>query len=80
MTVDKVGVIMPRTFKVEKYHTGIVSKTTLFKVLKYLERKNIETPFLLVDKEKVMEKVSLIGRNIKTPRSFMLLRLILISR
>ncbi|MEK6651797.1 MAG: type III PLP-dependent enzyme [Nitrospirota bacterium] len=70
MTVDKVGVIMPRTFKVEKYHTGIVSKTTLFKVLKYLERKNIETPFLLVDKEKVMEKVSLIGRNIKNSTVF----------
>jgi ornithine decarboxylase len=61
---------MPRTFKVEKYHTDIVSKTTLFKVLKYIDRKNIETPFLLIDREKVREKVSLIGQNIKNARVF----------
>ncbi len=56
---------MLRTFKVEKYHTDIVSKTTLFKVLKYLNKKNIKTPFLLIDREKVREKVSVIGQNIK---------------
>ena len=61
---------MPRTFKVERYHTGIVSKTTLFKVLKYLERKNIETPVLLMDSEKVKDKVSMIGRNVKNSTVF----------
>ncbi|MDP3049462.1 MAG: type III PLP-dependent enzyme [Thermodesulfovibrionales bacterium] len=61
---------MPRTFKVEKYHTDIVSKSTLFKALKYLDRKNIETPFLLMDREKVKEKASLIGQNIRNSTVF----------
>jgi len=61
---------MPRTFKVEKYHTEIVSKGTLFKALKYLDRKNIETPFLLIDREKVKEKASLIGQNIRNSTVF----------
>jgi len=61
---------MPRTFKVEKYHTDIVSKSTLFKALKYLDRKNIETPFLLMDREKVKEKASLIGQNIRNSKVF----------
>lgn len=61
---------MPRTFKVEKYHTDIVSKSTLFKALKYLDRKNIETPFLLMDREKVKEKASLIGQNIQNSKVF----------
>ncbi len=61
---------MPRTFKVEKYHTDIVSKSTLFRALKYLDRKNIETPFLLMDREKVKEKASLIGQNIRNSKVF----------
>ncbi|MBU4321543.1 MAG: type III PLP-dependent enzyme, partial [Nitrospinae bacterium] len=61
---------MPRTFKVEKYHTDIVSKSTLFKALKYLDRKNIETPFLLMDRAKVKEKASLIGQNIRNSKVF----------
>ena len=61
---------MPRTFKVEKYHTDIVSKSTLFKALKYLDRKNIETPILLMDREKVKEKASLIGQNIRNSKVF----------
>lgn len=64
------GVKMLRTFKVEKYHTGIVSKATLFKVLKYLNKKDIKTPFLLMDRDKVREKVSSIGQNIKNSTVF----------
>jgi ornithine decarboxylase len=56
---------MVRRFKIEKYHTNIVSESTLFKALKYLDKKITDTPFLLVDKEKIREKVSLIGKNIK---------------
>lgn len=62
--------MIPRIFKVEKFHTGIVPKSTLFKVLKYLDKENIETPFLLMDREKVKEKVSIIGQNIKNSRVF----------
>lgn len=61
---------MPRTFKIEKSHTNIVSKTMLFKALKHLDKKIINTPVLLIDKEKVREKVSLIGQNIKNSMVF----------
>ena len=61
---------MLRTFKIEKFHAGIVAKSTLFKALQYLDKESIETPFLLVDGEKVREKTSLIGRHIKNSRLF----------
>ena len=61
---------MLRTFKVDKFHAGIVSESTLFKTLRYLDKERIETPFLLIDKDKVREKASLIGRHIKKSRVF----------
>ena len=61
---------MLRTFKVDKIHAGIVSESTLFKTLRYLDKEGIETPFLLIDKDKVREKASLIGRHIKKSRVF----------
>lgn len=61
---------MIRAFKVEKFHTKIVEKSTLFKVLKYLNKKNISTPLLLIDKEKVIEKISMIGKNISNSKVF----------
>ena len=61
---------MLRTFKIEKYHAGIVAESTLFKALQYLDKENIETPFLLVDSDKVREKTSLIGRHITNSKLF----------
>ena len=61
---------MLRTFKVEKFHAGIVPESTLFKVLRYLDNENIETPFLLIDSEKVKEKAFMIGRHIKNSKVF----------
>lgn len=61
---------MLRSFKIEKYHTSIVPESTLFKTLKYLDRKNIQTPFLLLDRKKIAEKVSLIGSFIRNSRVF----------
>lgn len=61
---------MLKSFKIEKYHAGIVSKTTLFKALQYLDNEKIVTPFLLMDGEKVKEKVALIGRHIKNAKLF----------
>jgi ornithine decarboxylase len=61
---------MLRTFKVDKIHAGIVPESTLFKTLRYLDKEQIETPFLLIDKDKVREKASLIGRHIKKSRVF----------
>ncbi|MEE8329039.1 MAG: type III PLP-dependent enzyme [Thermodesulfovibrionia bacterium] len=61
---------MLRTFKLEKLHTELVAKSTLFKALKYVNRKTIDPPLLLMDKEKIKEKVSLIGRNIRNSNVF----------
>jgi len=61
---------MLKSFKIEKYHAGIVSRTTLFKALQYLDNEKIITPFLLIDSEKVREKVALIGRHIKNAKLF----------
>ncbi len=61
---------MLRTFKVEKFHTELVTKSTFFKALKYVNRKTIKTPLLLMDKEKIKEKVSIIGKNIRNSKVF----------
>ena len=61
---------MLRTFKVEKIHASLIPESTLFKVLRYLDRENLETPFLLIDSDTVKEKASLVGRNIKNSKVF----------
>ncbi|MEW6213863.1 MAG: type III PLP-dependent enzyme [Nitrospirota bacterium] len=61
---------MLRTFKVEKFHAGLIPESTLFKVLKYLDKEDVETPFLLIDSEKVKGKVAMIGRYIKNSKVF----------
>jgi ornithine decarboxylase len=61
---------MVRSFKVEKSHAELVAKSTLFKTLRYLDKGKVQTPFLLVDREKVREKVSLIGRHIRNAKVF----------
>jgi ornithine decarboxylase len=61
---------MLRNFKLEKFHAGIIPESTLFKVLKYLDKERIETPFLLIDGEKVKEKAYVIGRYIKNSKVF----------
>ncbi len=61
---------MTRTFKLEKAHAQIVYKATMFKVLKYLDRRRVETPVLLIDRDKVREKASLIGSNIRNSRVY----------
>jgi ornithine decarboxylase len=61
---------MLRTFKVEKFHAGIIPESTLFKVLRYLDKEKIDTPFLLIDSDKVREKTSIIGRFIKNSKVF----------
>jgi ornithine decarboxylase len=61
---------MLRTFKIDKFHARIVPESTLFKALNYLDKEKIETPFLLIDGEKVREKISLIGHYIRNSRVF----------
>lgn len=61
---------MPRVFKVEPSHSEIVSKGTLFKALKYIDSYDPVTPVLLLDKDKIREKLSILGANIKNSRVF----------
>ncbi len=61
---------MLRTVKVEKFHAGIIPESTLFKTLRYLDKERVETPFLLIDREKVKENVAIIGRYIKNSKVF----------
>jgi ornithine decarboxylase len=59
-----------RNFLIEKTHSEIVSKGTLFKVLKFIDRENPGTPVLLMDREKIKEKTGLIGSGIAGSRGF----------
>ncbi|MBM4129028.1 MAG: type III PLP-dependent enzyme [Nitrospira sp.] len=61
---------MLRTFKVEKFHAHLIPESTLFKVLRYVDRERIETPFLLIDGERIKEKIAMIGRSIRNPKVF----------
>ncbi|MFZ5906806.1 MAG: type III PLP-dependent enzyme [Nitrospirota bacterium] len=61
---------MVRSFKIEKAHAGIIPESTLFKVLQYLDRRHPETPLLLIDTDKVKEKISIIGRGIRNSTVF----------
>jgi ornithine decarboxylase len=61
---------MIRKFRVEKIHTELVTKSTLFRALKFVNRRNVKTPILLIDKEKIREKVKMIGRNIRNSKVF----------
>lgn len=61
---------MLRTFKIEKSQAGIIPESTLFKTLRYLDKEKNETPFLLIDGDKVREKTSMIGRYIRNAKVF----------
>ncbi len=61
---------MTRKFKLERAHARIASKATMFKVLKYLDRRRVETPLLLIDRDKIREKVSLVGSGIRNSRVY----------
>lgn len=65
---------MLRSFKIEKFHAEIISKSTLFKALTYIDKQKIQTPFLLIDTEKIKEKISLIGKNIRNSKMFYALK------
>ena len=68
---------MSREFRVEKHHSDIVSKGTLFKALKHIDatQMNLEdTPVLLLDRDKMREKASLIGSRIKGAKVFYALK------
>jgi ornithine decarboxylase len=61
---------MLRTFKLEKIHARMVSKSTLLRILNHLDGGDVETPCLLMDADKIKEKASLIGQRINKSKVF----------
>jgi ornithine decarboxylase len=61
---------MAHTFRLDKTHTDIASRSTLQKALKFLNKTDIEPPYLLMDKSKIKKKVNLIGKKIKNSKVF----------
>lgn len=59
-----------KTFKIEQFHRKLISKTTLFKMLTYLDRKALDTPFLLIDGDMVRKKAEMIGKGIRNSEVF----------
>jgi ornithine decarboxylase len=65
---------MARLFNIEKAHSEIVSKNTVFKILKYLDKHDVRTPVLFMDRDKLREKATLVGRNIRNAQVFYALK------
>jgi len=54
---------MVKRFWLSENHKRLVSKKTLLKILSYLDNHEIETPLLLIDGERVLEKATIIGHS-----------------
>lgn len=61
---------MANRFRIEKLHTEIASKSTIRKAMAFAKSSGVEPPYLLIDKDKVKQKVSSIGRAVKGSRVF----------
>ena len=56
---------MGQKFRIEKIHTEIAAKSTIQKAFNFLKTTELEPPYLLVDKAKVRQKLTSIGKNIR---------------
>jgi ornithine decarboxylase len=56
---------MGQKFRIEKIHTEIAAKSTIQKAFNFLKTTELEPPYLLLDKAKVRQKVTSIGKNIR---------------
>jgi ornithine decarboxylase len=65
---------MLRDFRIQKHHAEIIPKSTLLKVLTYLDAQEIQTPFLLMDAERIRENISIIGKQIHNSSVFYALK------
>ncbi len=61
---------MAKRFRIEKLHTEIASESTIRKAMAFAKSSGVEPPYLLIDKNKVKQKVSSIGRAVKGSRVF----------
>jgi len=56
---------MGQKFRIEKIHTEIAAKSTIQKAFNFLKTTDLEPPYLLLDKAKVRQKLTSIGKNIR---------------
>ncbi len=56
---------MGQKFRIEKIHTEIASKSTIQKAFSFIKTTELEPPYLLLDKAKVRQKLTSIGKNIR---------------
>ena len=56
---------MGQKFRIEKIHTEIAAKSTIQKAFNFLKTTELEPPYLLLDKAKVRQKLTSIGKNIR---------------
>ncbi len=61
---------MLKSFEIDRKTARLVNKSTFFSVLKYIDTRTIETPCLVVDRDKVKDNISLIGSNIEQSKVF----------
>ncbi len=61
---------MANKLRIEKLHTEIASRSTIRKVKAFLKSSDLESPYLLIDKDKVKQKVSSIGRSVRGSQVF----------
>ncbi len=61
---------MVKRFWLSENHKRIVSKKTLLKILSHLDNHQIETPLLLIDREKLLENATCIGHTSLKARVF----------
>jgi ornithine decarboxylase len=65
---------MLRNFRVQKYHAELIPKATLLKVLTYVDTQEIQTPFLLMDTDRIRRNIARIGKNIPNSAVFYALK------
>ncbi len=56
---------MKPRFRVDRFHTEIAAKSTIRKAIDFVRETGLEPPYLLVDRQKVRQKVHAIGRHIR---------------
>lgn len=61
---------MKKRFRIDKSHTEIMAKSTIRKALSFVKNSDEETPYLLMDKAKVKQKVRSIGNKIRNSKIF----------
>lgn len=61
---------MKRSFVIEDLHLSILPEAVIEKITAHVRASKEPTPYLLINRKKIVEKASLIGRNIKNSRVF----------